>query len=101
LLLSVPKRIPVKMSPASKKTEALIPSAGIAIPEIRMNPRAEPARSALYTDEETDPSGWSSLSLLKIFPVKNDAGNIKSIMMANDNIRLFISSNGFTHSASK
>jgi hypothetical protein len=47
LFLVVPRRIPVKIRIDSRKIENLIPNTGTTTPDIKINPSAEPARSAL------------------------------------------------------
>lgn len=48
--------IPVSISPERKIIVVTIPKTGTIMAETRMNPTAEPARSALYTDDDNDPS---------------------------------------------
>lgn len=48
--------------------------------EIRINPRAEPARSAVYTDEEIIPFSSFIVSLLNRVPVMNEGGKTAAIM---------------------
>jgi hypothetical protein len=65
LFLFVPKRIPAKIRPERSEIDNLIPNTGISTPEIRMNPKAEPARSELYTEAASDPSSSEIVSFLK------------------------------------
>ena len=80
MFLIVPNRNPAKISDDNKKMEALIPNAGTANPDIRMNPKADPARSALYTAEDVaDPSGFI-VSSRKRFPVSTEGKNVEKII---------------------
>ena len=90
MFLIVPNTIPVKISVDNKKIETLIPSTGIEKPEIRINPKAEPARSALYTTEDTDEPFVVRDSSRKICPVRNAGKNDDRIKIVMDMTPVFI-----------
>ncbi|MBG0859781.1 MAG: hypothetical protein IQL11_09775 [Bacteroidales bacterium] len=59
-----------------------MPRTGAAIPETRMKPRADPARSLLYVDADTEPLSPDIVSSRNTFPVITAGRNpVRIIMM--------------------
>ena len=74
------------------KMETLIPNAGTANPDIRINPKAEPARSALYIAEDIIVPSFFMVSSRKICPVSKAGKNAERIIKPTAGTPLFIAS---------
>jgi hypothetical protein len=89
LSVIVPKRIPAKIKTDNKKTENCIPNAGMAKPDKSMNPKAEPARSALYTEDEITFSVLVVISR-KRWPVNNAGRKVETNIITNEGKTVFM-----------
>ena len=89
MFLFVPNTIPAKISPDNRKIEPTIPNKGMVNPDIRINPKAEPVRSALYTLAASDGSSETIVSSLIRCPVISAGINDDSIKTNSEGIVSF------------